>query len=274
MTPITVDKRGKFPEFVRSAIPGTTALLVVAGFLFTERIPVLDVDVKEALLLLPAAYVVAVIAAAVVILHRRGTGLREIARESATAVLLGVGAYGHFLITGSRFARLAILAVVAVLLVMYLREIAYAERVGHDEEDVRAFAAFSAALHALIAFFLSATAFAFVSLLQAPAWPLALAIGAVTVFLTKEVLRRHGVTAGTLSISIVCGVLATEAFWGIAALPTPFVANAAVFTILVAVAQQVVLRSMRPTEPQSALRRLVVVSAILIVILLVTARWR
>jgi hypothetical protein len=266
--------QARFVEFVRRVIPGATAVLVVAGFLYAERIPVLDVESKGVLLLLPAAYIVAVIIAAVVALHHWGTPLREIVRESATAVLLGIGAYGHFLITGGRSARFVILAIVAMLIVMYLREISYAERVGHDEHDVQAFANFSYALHALTTFFLAAFAFALTGLLQTPSWLLAVAGGVIVAFLTAETLRRHAIVPGARIVSLALGLLAFELFWAMTALPTPFVVNAAVFTVFVALAQHVAIRALRSPEPPAGLRRLVFISAILVVALLLTAKWR
>lgn len=274
MTPAFADLKGRIVRTVRAAIPGATAILVVAGFLYAERIPALEVEAKGLLLLLPAAYIAAVIFVAVVALHHWGTPLREIVRESATAVLLGVGAYGHFLITGARAPRFIILGIVAMLVIMYLREIAYAERVGHDEADVQAFANFSTALHVLTAFFLSAFAFACTGLLQTPAWTLALAGGVTVAFLIGETLRRHSIASGARLISLACGFLAFELFWAMTALPTPFVVNAAVFTLFVALAQHVTIRTLRSPEPPAGLRRLVIASAILIAILLATARWQ
>lgn len=274
MQPALLMAKERSVSFLRRVIPAVTAALVVAGFLYAERIPALDVEGKGALLLLPATYIIAIVIAAVMALHHWGTPLREIVRESATAVLLSVGAYGHFLITGGRGARFVILAIVAALIVMYLREISYAERVGHDENDVQAFANFSYALHVLTTFFISAFAFALTGLLQTPSWLLAVASGIVVAFLTGETLRRHAIVSGARSMSLTLGLLAFELFWATTALPTPFVVNAAVFTLSVALAQHVVIRTLRSPEPPAGLRRLVIISAILVAALLLTARWR
>jgi hypothetical protein len=264
----------RFREFVRRSVPGVAAVLIAAAFLYAERIPGLEVPEKGLLLVLPALFVLMVAIVAVGLLHDRGTSLREIVRESITAIALALGAYGHFLIVGGRAARYIILAAAVLLVVTYLREIAHAEREGHDAADVEAFANLSYAMHVLATFFLSAFAFALSGLLQARAWMLALAAGAVIAVLTAETLRRHGIERRRLP-SFVYGVLGTELFWAMTVLPTPFVVNAAMCTILIGLGQHVAVRGLRTSEGElTGLRRQVLASAILIAILLLTARWR
>ena len=103
---------------------------------------------------------------------------------------------------------------------------------------------------------------------------LAVSGGIVFAVLTEETLRRNSIVKGAWLIGVAYGVLALEVFWAMTALPTPYVVDAAAFTVLCALAQHAAIRAFRSAEPTAGLRRLVIASAILIIVLLATARWQ
>lgn len=174
---------------------------------------------------------------------------------------------------------------------------------GDLTQGSEAYANLSFTIHFISVFFLSAFMLGLVQMTQASGLLLSLVMGFAVFVLMHETLVRFGTdpstslpstslgTGGTgkgsaRTVSVIFGVVGAEIHVALSFLPTAHVVNAAVFTILYALGVLVAKTALQHGSGQAAvggpepaesatkaLRRYVVISFILIILILVTARW-
>lgn len=193
-------------------------------------------------------------------------------RMAVTPVVLMLSAYGYLMLAETAFARHAITILTTLALFVYfewLRRLSSLQKSEGGE-----FAHFSFALHVVSSFFLFSFAYGLLHLMHPPVSLIAPMVGIVLISISFETMRRAGIKASrSVPIAAALALLATELFVAISFLPTSYIVDSLVLTILFSLALKVTRGIMKSEGDAQMIRRQVFASFILVILVLSTARW-
>ena len=143
-----------------------------------------------------------------------------------------------------------------------------------EQAEKAEFVYFTYALHVAAAFFVFAAAYGLARIAHASIALMSPLVAAALVVMMFETLRRAGVRAGrSAPVGVAFGIIATELFVAVAFLPTSYLVNAAVLTVLFSLVLRIGMQVLSREADAARLRRQAVLSFALVVVLLATARW-
>lgn len=193
---------------------------------------------------------------------------------AGTPALLVASGFGLFLVIDVRVQRMVMAAVVLLFVsayVSYARNVVKGVR-GFSDGD---FSHVSAAIHAVAVFLAYAFAMNGAEYLRAPLWASTAVVAALLMLASLETLRRAGVSGhpSFMLSAVALAVIGTELFLGATFLPIAYLAAAAVGATVFAFALHVVADVLSGRAAEIALRRQMVVTAALVMLISATARW-
>lgn len=193
-------------------------------------------------------------------------------RMAVTPVVLMLGAYGYLMLAETSTLRFVITVLTTVALFVYFERLRRLSSLQKSEGGE--FAHFSFALHVASSFFLFSFAYGLLHLVHPPVSLIAPMVGIVLISISFETMRRAGIRAShSVPLAFTLAFLATELFVAISFLPTSYIVDSVVLTILFSLALQVTRAIMKDEATTQVIRRQVFVSFILVILVLSTARW-
>ncbi len=258
--------------FLRRRSPHIASLVLGLGLLAAAKFPLLWVESRFWVWGL-AALLTSVLVGLIGVLAFRSGGCWRALRLMAPAILLTLCASLYLLIIESSWGRYALTVLVMFLVAVYMENLRRSEsgpEASHASHLVHlCFVLDAVSLFFLLAFIFGLAAFYYVSLPAAAA-----AVGAVTAFLTHEMLWRAGFgSRGQLGLVAAAAVIGMEGYVALTLLPTAYLVNSAVAVILFSVGLHVVKQILSGAGEFKYFRKELIASLSLAVLLLTTARW-
>lgn len=250
----------------RRWISYAAAPLVGACFYAATALPTRLPEQKlTALVLIDAAATTAVFIIALLGARDAGTMLRRV-RIAFTPAFFTAASLGYFVLVETRAARYALAAFTVGLLAVYFIQLRKALHPFIPLTLVE-FAHLSYAMHVISMFFAFAFAFGITQYVHVWSPVLALTLGFLGALVAVETFSGGGASAA------VIGLLAAELQASLAFLPTSYMVNAAVAIILFVLSLHVFKHVLAGLSDNKALKKHFALSSLLIVLVLVTARW-
>ncbi|MEA3248966.1 MAG: hypothetical protein U9Q03_01255 [Patescibacteria group bacterium] len=265
MRTIQGSKRGQL-------LPGATPFVVGALLYGTALVPLMPDALRVPVLAF--AFVGAVAITVVMSMVSSAPIRRSVAawRSALAPTLLVVGAFLFHLLVGSAIGRFTALTFVMLLLVVYFLRADGLD--AFDNEGIDALLGFSRLLSAVGLFFLTVFAFGISRFVYMPLIALSLIVGLLYVVVAYEsYLQSEAPEKARRLAATVSGVMGLELFIGMSFLPTPFITNAAVCTVAFFAIVLAVNRVLSGTIGMKELRIGLGLAAVLVAVMLGTARW-
>ena len=259
-------------KFFSRASPYIIAFFVSGTFFSAMKMSAAQgiVDVRS--LFVPPIALTFVIVIVTFFVVRGRVSLYHRIRMAVTPVVLILGAYGYLMLAETALLRYSITILTTVALFVYFERLRKLSSLQKSEGGE--FAHFSFALHVASSFFLFSFAYGLLHLVHPPVSLVASMVGVVLISVSFETMRRAGIKAShSVPIAFALAFLATELFVSISFLPTSYIVDSAVLTILFSLALQVTRDIMKDEGTSQVIRRQIFASFILIVLVLSTARW-